>query len=171
MGSTKYTHEALPEPFPQSPEEVETADWGDRDATVPYTFADGGFIVKFSAAGGKFDPLTGGWYYVPPGADHGPDNGPWVQWREVRGSYRRNEKERRAVILGRLNAETDFLRYEHGGAGDMVPVQVAREGQKALAAYLFAQNRLAPEAIAEKLDKAPSTIRQYLSDYKAGRTG
>jgi len=170
MGSTNDS-EALPEPFPQTLEEVEAAEWGEREANVVEEFGDGGFVVSFDRAGGKYEPLTGAWYYVPPRAGEGPDAETWQDWHEVRGRFRRDEKERRAIIMGRLNERTGFWWNDPTASPNGVPVRVAADGQKALAAYLFAMHRSAPGAIAEKLDKSESTIRQYLSDYKAGRTG
>ena len=165
MGSTK-DHE-LPEPFPKTPEAVESADWHERDAEVPETFDDGGFIVDFNYAGGKYEPLSGGLYYVPPVAGEADDGTEtWQDWYEIRGSYRRNSRYRRAVLLGRLNAETGFW-TEASGTG--VPVSVAVAGQKAIAAYLFANKDFDVGTIAKKMEKADNTVSQYLSDYKAGR--
>jgi len=52
-----------------------------------------------------------------------------------------------------------------------VPVSVASRGQKAIAAYMFAHQEFSIERLASRMDKSTQTIRQYLSDYKAGRTG
>lgn len=164
-------HEMLPDPFPETADEVEAADWPDRKSAVVERFDDGGFVVGFNYAGGKYDPLSGSWYYVPPGAGEGPDAEPWQDWYEVRGDYSRDEPRRRAIIMGRLNERTGFWWNDSTTGGNQVPLEVAKDGQKALAAYLFAMQNLRAEAIATKLDKATSTVRQYLSDYKAGRTG
>jgi len=161
----------LPEPFPETPEAVETASWpGDREATVVETFDDGGFVVSFDYAGAKYAPLGNGWYYVPPGAGDGPDGETWQDWWEVDPYSRRGKKERTAILLGRLSEETGFW-WDPQGPGNCVPIDVAVDGQKAIAAYLFAWSDYSPKGIAEMMDKSTSTIRQYLSDYKAGRTG
>jgi len=170
MGSTSEMPETLPEPFPETPGEVGSAEWGERTAEVVETFEDGGFVVSFDYAGGKYEPLTGAWYYVPPGAGEGPDSETWQDWWEVDRYGRRGEQERAAVLLGRLSERTGFW-WDPQGPGNCVPICVATDGQKAIAAYLFAWAEYAPEGIAEKMDKSPQTIRQYLSDYKAGRTG
>lgn len=170
MGSIEETPETLPEPFPETPEAVEKADWGDRDATVVETFEDGGFVVSFDYAGGKYDPLGSAWYYVPPRAGDGPDADIWQDWWAVDRYGRRGEQERVAILLGRLSERTGFW-WDPQGPGNCVPIDVATDGQKAIAAYLFAWSDYSPEGVAEKMDKSPQTIRQYLSDYKAGRTG
>jgi len=172
MGSTSDSEgEMLPDPFPETPEAVEAADWpGDREATVVETFDDGGFVVSFDYAGGKYEPLTGGWYFVPPGAGEGPDADTWQDWWEVDRYGRRGEQERAAILLGRLSENTGFW-WDPQGPGNCVPIDVATDGQKAIAAYLFAWSDYSPEGIAEKMGKSTQTIRQYLSDYKAGRTG
>jgi len=172
MGSTNQSDEMLPEPFPETPSDVETADWpGDRGAEVVETFSDGGFVVSFDYAGGKYDPLTAGWYYIPPGAGEGPDADVWQDWWEVdRYGGRRGEKERVAVLLGRLSENTGFW-WDPQGPGNCIPISVATDGQKAIAAYLHAWGNHSVQGVAEKMDKAESTVQQYLSDYKAGRTG
>jgi hypothetical protein len=170
MGSTNQTHDALPEPFPETPEAVESADWGDRTATVVEEFTDGSFVVSFDYAGGKHEPLTGAWYFVPPGAGDGPDAEVWQDWWEITSYGRRGLKERKAILLGRLSENTGFW-WDPQGPGNCVPIDVATDGQKAIAAYLFAWSDFSPEGIADKMDKSPQTVRQYLSDYKAGRTG
>jgi hypothetical protein len=170
MGSTKQ-REMLPEPFPEIPDDVEAADWpGDREAEVVETFDDGGFVVSFDYAGGKYEPLTAAWYYVPPGAGEGPDAETWEDWWEVDRYGRRGTKERTAILLGRLSENTGFW-WDAQGPGNCIPICVATDGQKAIAAYLFAWSNYSAEGIAEKMGKSESTIRQYLSDYKAGRTG
>lgn len=161
--------DVLPEPFPTTADEIEGADWGDRSATVEHEFNDGGMVVSFDYAGGAYEPLTGGRYYVPPNADETAD-ATYQSWYEIRGSYRRDEAERRAVIIGRLNERTGFW-WSDDGSSNTVPVSVATDGQKAVAAYLFAMHQQDADTIAEKLGKATSTVRQYLSDYKAGRSG
>jgi len=177
MESDTDYQDALPEPFPTTPEEVEAADWSHpddrrsrREAEVTHRFDDGGFIVSFSYAGGKYDPLRGGLYYVPPGTEDVPEDERYTVWYDIRGSYRRNARERRAVLIGRLNERTGFWWDASPESGKSIPLAVAIDGQKAIAAYLFAMQQLAPKAIAEKMDKSEQTIRQYLSDYKAGRT-
>ena len=172
MGSTNQPNEMLPEPFPETPNDVEAADWpGDRDAEVVEIFSDGGFVVSFDYAGGKYDPLTAGWYYVPPGAGEGPDADVWQDWWEVdRYGGRRGEKERVAVLLGRLSENTGFW-WDPQGPGNCIPISVATDGQKAIAAYLYAWGNYSVQGVAEKMDKAESTVQQYLSDYRAGRTG
>jgi hypothetical protein len=171
MGSTNQTHDVLPEPFPETPAGIEAADWGDRTATVEQVFDDGGFVVSFDYAGGKYGPLSGAWYYVPPGAGEGPDADTWQDWWEI-DSYggRRGHKKRKAILLGRLSENTGFW-WDPQGPGNCIPIDVATDGQKAIAAYLFAWSNYSPEGIAEKMDKSTQTVRQYLSDYKAGRTG
>ena len=171
MGSTTDEAETLPEPFPETADAIEAADWGDRTATVKQEFEDGGMIVSFDYAGGKYDPLSGGLYYVPPNADDTADP-THLNWYEIRGSYRRDERNRRAEIIGRLNERTGFWWSDTDPADPTtVPLEVATDGQKAIAAYLFGMHRMDTDQIAEKLGKADSTVRQYLSDYKAGRTG
>lgn len=169
MASTSDTDWKLPDPFPTTPADVADT-FGERNPEILAEFEDGGFVVKFAYAGGKYDPLTGGIYYVPPGTEDNPDGEPWEDWWEVRGGYQRNERTRRALLIGRLNERTGF--YQQAAVpGNGVPLDVALDGQKAIAAYLFAWQQLGPEAIASKMEKSPQTIRQYLSDYKAGRTG
>lgn len=171
MSQTDSGEEMLPEPFPETPEAVESTDWpGDRTAEVVETFDDGGFVVSFDYAGGKYAPLGSGWYYVPPGAGEVPDAETWQDWWEVDRYGRRGEKERAAILLGRLSENTGFW-WDPQGPGNCVPITVATDGQKAIAAYLFAWSDYSPEGIADEMDKSVSTIRQYLSDYKAGRTG
>jgi len=171
MSSTKDSDEMLPDPFPETPTDIETTDWpGDREPTVVETFDDGGFVVSFDYSGRKYEPLTGSWYYIPPGAGEGPDADTWEDWWEVDRYGRRDEKERTAILLGRLSENTGFW-WDPQGPGNCVPIDVATDGQKAIAAYLFAWSDYSPEGIAEKMDKSTSTVRQYLTDYKAGRTG
>jgi len=172
MGVDEPTHEMLPEPFPEAPDDVEATDWpGDRDAEVVETFDDGGFVVSFDYAGGKYDPLAASWYYVPPGAGEGPDADVWQDWWEVdRYDGRRGEKERVAVLLGRLSEHTGFW-WDPQGPGNCIPISVATDGQKAIAAYLYAWSNNSVEGVAEEMGKAESTVRQYISDYRAGRTG
>jgi len=173
MGSITDEDEAetLPEPFPTTADEIEAADWGDRTATVRHEFEDGGLYVAFDYAGGKYAPLNGGRYYVPPNADDTADP-VHLNWYEIRGRRRRDEGDRRAMIIGRLNERTGFWWSDTDpGDSSSVPLEVATDGQKAIAAYLFGMHRMDAEAIADELGKAESTVRQYLSDYKAGRTG
>jgi hypothetical protein len=171
MGSIQEVPEALPEPFPETPEEVRGADWGDREATVVETFRDGGFVVRFDYAGGKYEPLTDAWYYVPPGVGDGPDGEVWQDWWGVdRYGSGRDVNERTAILLGRLSERTGFW-WDPQGPGGCIPITVATDGQKAIAAYLFAWGKLSVSGIAEKMSKSENTIRQYLADYKAGRTG
>jgi hypothetical protein len=54
-------------------------------------------------------------------------------------------------------------------SGDIVPVEVAAEGQPAVAAYLAVAYNYSIEDIAEKLDVSADTIRQYLSDFRTQR--
>ena len=172
MSSTSNS-ENLPEPFPITPDDVEAADWGKRDPEIIETFDDGGFVVKFRYSGRSYEPLSGAMYYVPP-ADtipEGEENMPWQDWYKVSGLYRRNERERRALIIGRLNERTGFFHEGTGLSENVVPISVAVDGQKAIAAYLFAMQQRSTQDIAESMDKSQQTIRQYLSDYKAGRTG
>jgi hypothetical protein len=163
--------DTVPDPFPETAAEIEGADWPGRTAEVVQEFTDGGSVVRFSDEGEDYQPLSGEWYYVPPEVGVDPDVGPWGDWYEVRDSYGgRDERKRRALLIGRLNEQTGFWFNDSTTSGNAVPVRVAVDGQKALAAYLFAMSNLAPEAIAEKMNKSSSTVRQYLSDYKAGRT-
>lgn len=170
MGQSTLDDEMIPKPFPTTKEEIEAADWGDREASVAEVFDDGGMYVKFNYGGGKYAPLESSKYYVPPGASDTADE-TWNSWYQIRGGHRRDEKERRAIIIGRLNEKTSFWwRASDSADTSMIPVCVATESQKAIAAYLFGMHQLDVSQIAEKLDKAESTVRQYLSDYKAGRT-
>jgi len=172
MSSTKDS-ETLPEPFPTTADEVESADWGDRNPEILETFDDGGFVVKFGRAGGRYSPLDSYYYYVPPEEmiPEGDENMPWQDWYGISGSYRRNERQRRAIIIGRLNARTGFFSEGSGLSDNVVPISVAVDGQKAIAAYLFAMKQWNTQDIADKMEKSQNTVRQYLSDYKAGRTG
>ena len=170
MSSTNDSDQMLPEPFPTTPDAIENADWPERGASVIEAFNDGGAVVKFDYAGGKYDPLSGGLYYVPPGVSDVADGERHTVWYEIRGSYKRDERQRRAMLIGRLNERTGFWWEDSTPSSGSIPVSVAVDGQKAIASYLFAMNRLDVDAIAGKMDKSDQTIRQYLSDYKAGRT-
>lgn len=135
------------------------------DGTVKETFSDGGRIVKVGGGYGGPDlpeGMTSGTYYVPETTVDGHHD-----WKQIKGSYRNKERERKATIYGRLEARTGFLE----GGGNTVPVSVATDGQKAIAAYMWAVKGWDVSVIANKMGKAESTIRQYLSDYKAERTG
>ena len=127
------------------------------------TFADGGRTVKLNGGYNSDlpDGVSGGTYYVPAETPDG-----YHDWIEVQGSFRNKERERKATIYGRLEARTGFLE----GAGNTVPVSVATDGQKAIAAYMWAVKGWDVPVIASKMDKAESTVRQYISDYKAERT-
>ena len=169
MGSTADKACIIPDPFPTTADGIEAADWGYRTARVEEEFADGGMIVSFNCAGEKFAPLTGGLYYVPPNDDNSPEPTHEL-WYNVRGSYHRDERRRRAVIIGRLNERTGFWWAESDRTDPTtVPLEVATDGQKAIAAYLFGLHRMDTEQIADQLQKAEPTVRQYLSDYKADR--
>lgn len=169
MSESEY--EMLPEPFPEMPAEVEATEWpGDRVAKVHETFSDGGFVVSFGYAGEKYEPLTEAWYFVPPDAGEGPDADVWQDWWGIERHGRRGEEQRAALLLGRLSENTGFW-WDPQGPGNCVPICVATDGQKAIAAYLFAWSNYSVEDVAKKMGKSESTIRQYLSDYKAGRTG
>lgn len=169
MGSTADKACIIPDPFPTTADGIEAADWGYRTARVEEEFADGGMIVSFNCAGEKFAPLTGGLYYVPPNGDDSPEPTHEL-WYNVRGSYHRDERRRRAMIIGRLNERTGFWWAESDRTDPTtVPLGVATDGQKAIAAYLFGLHRMDTEQIADQLQKAEPTVRQYLSDYKADR--
>lgn len=136
----------------------------DRNPEILETFEDGGRAVKFRRGGRNTpysDELPGRCYYVPPETPDGLHD-----WIEQQGSYRYDERERRAVIHGRLNEQTGYL-----SNGRSIPLAIALDGQKAIAAYLYAVRRWEYDAIASHMDRAESTVRQYISDYKAGRTG
>lgn len=178
MDSTSESdREMLPEPFPETPADVEAADWpDDRSAEVPYTFDDDGFAVSFDCAGERYEPLPGSWYYVPPGADEKPDVETWQAWWKIYGYNPHglhdlyDTKERKAVLLGRLSENTGFWWVDQGPY-NCVPICVAVDGQKAIAAYQYARGEYLISVIADRMGKAESTVRQYLSDYKAGRSG
>lgn len=134
------------------------------NADVIETFTDGGRAVKIRGGYGGPDlpdNMQGGIYYVPAETPDGHHD-----WLQINGNYRYNERERKAEIYGRLQAETGFLQ----GAGNTVPVSVAVKGQKAIASYMWAVKGWNQEVIANKMGKAESTINQYITDYKAGRT-
>lgn len=175
MDSTSESdREMLPEPFPETPADVEAADWpADRSAEVPYTFDDDGFVVSFDCTGEQYEPLPGSWYYVPPEAgdkSDAEDVETWQAWWRVYRHDPYGTRERTAVLLGRLSENTGFW-WVPQGPPNCVPVCVAADGQKAIAAYQYARRRYHIDLIAERMGKAESTIRQYLSDYKAGRSG
>ena len=154
------------EPTPENLPEV----WEERQPEVLETFEDGGFAVMFRRNGRKFEPLDASTYYVPPEAGEHDDTEWWEDWFAVSGRYQYGERQRRAVVLGRLNERTGYW-YEDAGSGNAIPLSVALDGRKAIAAYLYAEQRLSTGAIAEKMDRAESTVRQYVTDYKAGRMG
>jgi hypothetical protein len=129
---------------------------------VKETFSDGGRVV--SVPNGYRGPdlpdgMQGGVYYVPAETPDGHHD-----WKLVRGSYRHNERERKAMLTGQLQARTGCL-----DGGESIPVSVATDGQKAIAAYLWAVKGWDRDVIANKMGKAESTVGQYISDYKAGR--
>lgn len=160
------------EEFPSTPDEIKE-EWSNRDPKV-WEY-DRGMVVRFRRGGRKYEPLEGIWYYVPDGFLEGPDveSGdvhPAQRWWKVEGSYRWNERERRAHTIAVLDENTDFWRKD-ATTTDAIPVCVAVDGQKAIAAYLFAIQRMGKSGIADRMGKSENTIQQYLSDYKAGRSG
>lgn len=143
-----------------SPDEL-IEEW---DADVIESFSDGGRAVRIS--GGYRGPdlpdnMQGGVYYVPAETPDGHHD-----WLKIKGNYRYNERERKATVYGRLQADTGFLQ----GAGNTVPINVAVQGQKAIAAYMWAVKGWDQQVIANKMGKAESTVKQYITDYKVGRT-
>lgn len=134
------------------------------DASVLETFDDGGRAVKVKSGynGPELpDNMDGGVYYVPAETPDGHHD-----WLKIRGKYRYNERERKATVYGRLQADTGFLQ----SSGNTVPVDIAIQGQKAIAAFMWAVKGWEQQVIANKMGKAESTVQQYITDYKAGRT-
>lgn len=145
-----------------TPEEVlEATD--DRNPEILETFDDGSMAVKFGYLGSGTslsEELPESTYWVPAETPDGVHD-----WKEVAGSYQYDQRERRAILHGRLSERTGWPEN-----GRTIPLEIALDGQKAIAAYMWAVRKWEPPAIANHMDRAESTVRQYISDYKAGRS-
>lgn len=72
----------------------------------------------------------------------------------------------RVCLLEAILERTDFeIVWERG----IVPVEVACLGKAGLAAYLVAVHGQSRKDVADILSVAPSTIKQYLSDFRNER--
>lgn len=153
---------ALDEPGVTADDVVDQLGDTKRNPEITREWENGAFIVSFSYAGGAYAPLGDGTYYVPADAD-GID-----EWRAIRGNGRSSDRRRRGELFAELDAR---LGVSDADETTMIPVEVATESKKAIAAYLFAVEEWDRERIADELGYAENTIGQYLSDFKAGRSG
>lgn len=135
-----------------------------RNPLVVKEWDHGGQLVRFRGHGESgsevLEKISGWMYYVP---DATPDG--LHDWIEINGSYRYNDREQRGELYGELVERTDFLANSR-----QIPLSVAMDGKKAIAAYLYAVRGWDKDSIAAHMDRAESTVRQYITDYKAGRT-
>ena len=148
--------------------EADTAELSDvidsdkHNTQIKREFDDGGILVRIHPErhSDLFEHLKSGLYYVPTETVDGLHD-----WIQIKGSYRYNDREQRGEVYGTLVERTDFLTNSR-----TVPLAVAMDGKKAIAAYLYGVRGWDKYAIASHMDRAESTVRQYISDYKAGRT-
>jgi len=135
-----------------------------RGFQIVKSWDHGGKLVEFDGyvhrESDALDMVDGNLYYVPAETPDGLHD-----WTEIKGSYRYNDRQQRGELYGELVEKTDFLANSR-----QIPLAVAMDGKKAIAAYLYAVRGWDKDSIAAHMDRAESTVRQYITDYKAGRT-